>query len=42
MRVARLGRHFVGQVTLNVYEGGITNFQVKPRGGDAVTFHVKR
>lgn len=42
IRIEKLGRQFVGQIVLNVYEGGIPNFTVRPRGGDAVTFHCKR
>lgn len=41
VRIQSLGRHFVGKIVINVYEGGVPNFQVIPRGGDALTFHVK-
>jgi len=42
-RIARLGRDFVGQIVLNYAPGGgMTNFQIRPRGGDAVTIHPKR
>jgi hypothetical protein len=40
VRIQRLGRDFVGKIVLNVYEGGIPNFQVTPRGGDTITFHL--
>lgn len=41
VRVARLGRHFIGKIVINVYEGGVSNIQFQPRGGDAVTIHPK-
>lgn len=41
VRIQSLGRHFVGKIVINVYEGGVPNFQVIPRGGDALTFHGK-